>query len=61
MVERIEGGMNSHTWRVDAGSERFVAKLSWDTSTFAAGLAVAEFLESSGFRAGGPILAAAKG
>src|SRR3954471_318305 len=54
-LEPIHGGMNSHTWRVDVKAERFVAKLSWDTSTFTAGLEVAEVLESSGFPAGGPI------
>jgi homoserine kinase type II len=53
-IEPLEGGMNSHAWRVEATGELFVAKLAGDSS-FEAGLLVAEYLEQNGFRAGGPI------
>jgi Ser/Thr protein kinase RdoA (MazF antagonist) len=55
LMERIAGGINSRTWRVEAAGERFVAKLAWDTIAFLAGLEIAEYLESSGLRTGGPI------
>lgn len=55
VIERIDGGINSRTWRVESRGERFVAKLAWDTVAFVAGLEIAEYLESSGLRAGGPL------
>jgi hypothetical protein len=54
-IEPLEGGSNSHAWRVRAATELFVAKLASDIDTFEAGLLVAEYLEQAGFRAGGPI------
>jgi homoserine kinase type II len=54
-LEPLAGGMSSRTWHVRAGGERFVAKLAWDAGTFVAGLAVAEYLERRGLRAGGPV------
>ena len=53
-IAPLEGGMNSHAWRVEAAGELFVAKLAGD-ATFEGGLLVAEYLEQHGFRAGGPI------
>ena len=51
---RLEGGMNSAAWLVEAGDgSRFVVKAS-DASD-AAGLVVAERLQERGFRAGGPV------
>jgi homoserine kinase type II len=54
-IEPIEGGINSHTWRVESPGGLFVAKLADDNPSFEAGLLVAEYLEQAGFRAGGPI------
>ena len=54
-IAPITGGVNSRTWRVECPSGRFVAKLVADDLTFDAGLFVAEYLESVGFSAGGPI------
>jgi Ser/Thr protein kinase RdoA (MazF antagonist) len=54
-IEPLEGGINSHTWRVDAAGISFVAKLVGDGTTFEAGLHVAEYLGQAGFQAGGPI------
>jgi Ser/Thr protein kinase RdoA (MazF antagonist) len=54
-IETLGGGFNSHTWLVSCDSGRFVAKLAPHSPTFEAGLAVAEYLEQLGFRAGGPL------
>ncbi|MFL5804576.1 MAG: phosphotransferase enzyme family protein [Roseiflexaceae bacterium] len=54
-IEQLGGGFNSHTWRITCDSGRFVAKLAPHSPTFEAGLAVAEYLEQLGFRAGGPL------
>jgi homoserine kinase type II len=54
-IDPLAGGINSHTWRVQCTSELFVAKLAADSTTFEAGLLVAEYLEQAGFQAGGPI------
>jgi len=54
-IEPLGGGINSHTWRVGSADELFVAKLVGDTTTFEAGLLVAEHLDRAGFQAGGPI------
>jgi homoserine kinase type II len=53
-LSRLEGGMNSAAWLVEAGDgSRFVVKAS--AASDAAGLAVAERLQERGFRAGGPV------
>src|SRR5258706_2706778 len=54
-IEQLGGGFNSHTWRITCDSGRFVAKLAPHSPTFEAGLAVAEYLDQLGFRAGGPL------
>jgi Ser/Thr protein kinase RdoA (MazF antagonist) len=54
-IEPLEGGINSHTWLVHSAAELFVAKLVGDTTTFEAGLLVAEHLDHAGFQAGGPV------
>jgi homoserine kinase type II len=54
-IEPLGGGFNSHTWLVNCDAGRFVAKLAPHSPTFEAGLAVAEYLEQLGFRAGGPL------
>jgi Ser/Thr protein kinase RdoA (MazF antagonist) len=54
-IEPLEGGMNSHAWRVDAAGELFVAKLVSDSTTFEAGLLVAEYLGQMDFQAGAPV------
>jgi Ser/Thr protein kinase RdoA (MazF antagonist) len=52
-----DGGMNSQTWSVDAGDDRFVAKAvpSERAESFEAGLATAALVEASGLRAGAPV------
>jgi Ser/Thr protein kinase RdoA (MazF antagonist) len=54
-IEPLEGGINSHTWSVHSPTDRFVAKLVGNNTTFEAGLLVAEYLDQAGFQAGGPI------
>jgi homoserine kinase type II len=54
-IEPILGGFNSYTWRIACSSGFFVAKLDTHITTCEAGLALAELLEQSGFRAGGPV------
>jgi Ser/Thr protein kinase RdoA (MazF antagonist) len=54
-IEPLEGGINSHTWRVHSATDLFVAKLVGDNMTFEAGLLVAEYLNQAGFQAGGPL------
>lgn len=56
-VEVHNGGMNSATWFVSAGRERWVAKAVVPASrrSFAAGLAVAAALENAGIPAGAPV------
>jgi homoserine kinase type II len=54
-IEPLEGGINSHAWRVGSATDLFVAKLVGDKSTFEAGLLVAEYLDQAGLPAGGPI------
>jgi Ser/Thr protein kinase RdoA (MazF antagonist) len=54
-IEPLEGGINSHTWLVHSAAELFVAKLVGDNVTFEAGLLVAEYLDHTGFQAGGPV------
>jgi hypothetical protein len=61
VLERIDGGIDSQTWRVEAGGERFVAKLAWNTTAFVAGLEIAEYLDHSGLRAGRPVSPAMQG
>lgn len=53
-LSRLEGGMNSAAWLLEAGDgSRFVVKASAASDT--PGLAVAETLQERGFRAGGPV------
>jgi Ser/Thr protein kinase RdoA (MazF antagonist) len=53
-LSRLEGGMNSAAWLVEAGDgSRFVVKASGASD--ATGLVVAERLQERGFRAGGPV------
>jgi Ser/Thr protein kinase RdoA (MazF antagonist) len=56
-VEVHNGGMNSATWFVADGGERWVAKAVVPASRrpFAAGLTVAAALEDAGIRAGAPL------
>lgn len=56
-VEVHNGGMNSATWFVADGSERWVAKAVVPASrrSFAAGLTVAAALEDAGIPAGAPL------
>lgn len=56
----LSGGMNSATWQVQAGDERFVAKVvpAGQRSQFEAGLAVAERLDAARISAGAPVRAA---
>jgi Ser/Thr protein kinase RdoA (MazF antagonist) len=54
-IEPLEGGINSHTWRVRSATGLFVAKLVGNNTTFESGLLVAEYLDQAGFQAGGPI------
>jgi Ser/Thr protein kinase RdoA (MazF antagonist) len=56
-VEVHNGGMNSATWFVSAGRERWVAKAVVPAArrSFAAGLAVAAALENAGIPAGAPV------
>lgn len=58
-VEVHNGGMNSATWFVSDGSERWVAKAVAPVSrrSFTAGLAVAAALEDAGIPAGAPVAA----
>ena len=59
MIEVHNGGMNSATWFVSEGGERWVAKAVVPASrrSFAAGLAVAAVLEDTGIPAGAPVAA----
>ncbi|GIF72571.1 phosphotransferase enzyme family protein [Asanoa siamensis] len=56
-VEVHDGGMNSATWFVDQGGERWVAKavVPGARRAFAAGLAVATAVERAGIPAGAPV------
>ncbi|GAA4457968.1 hypothetical protein GCM10023170_055120 [Phytohabitans houttuyneae] len=56
-VEVHNGGMNSATWFVSVGGERWVAKAVVPASrrSFVAGLAVASALEATGIPAGAPV------
>jgi len=56
-VEVHNGGMNSATWLVSGGRERWVAKAVVPASrrSFAAGLTVAAALEDAGIPAGAPV------
>lgn len=56
-IEPHDAGMNSRTWFVTEGGDRYVAKAVPDTARrrFASGLAVAELVNAAGIPAGVPI------
>jgi homoserine kinase type II len=56
-VSPLSGGMNSQTWLVTSGEDRWVAKAVPGSSQpgFAAGLAVAALVEAAGVPAGAPV------
>jgi homoserine kinase type II len=56
-LEPNDGGMNSQTWFVEAGGDRYVAKAVPDerAASFEAGLAIATIVEAAGIPAGAPV------
>ncbi len=54
-ITPLAGGHNGQVWLLSSSIEQRIVKFAWDAEPFAAGLRIAEQLETMGFSAGRPI------